>query len=533
MLKNKNILFICKETFSVPFYFLAKELLNENTVASYFFNPPETGFKKCLMNESTFYKHKEINNLIVYDNNDIVQEFTKNLKFPEIDKSYLEKIEIKYTKQKPFVQQILTSQFFSRRFHNRTIYVSTTYEQQIYWLQLNYKKVENIFEEFKPDYIFDLDNSEFFRSVISEVSRYKKIIYINLQHPRYEMYKIYSNSTKWENEIFKKIYFENFAKDKKALLDEYKYINEFRTKSNIMSVEWSNPKWLVDNTANYEKDSLFKILKNLFGKIIYDFNLNYFKGSTIFKKKNKIFYPNTLKFISFFLKFEIKRWYLLGKNKYFSIPRFGEKYVYMPLHLIPESSTFVHAPYYINEIFLIEQISKSLPLGLKLYVKEHQAMLGERPLSFYKKVNSLSNVKLMQVNYYKDPKPWIVNSECVVTITGTTAYEAALLGKPSIIFGDMPFNYISSITKISDFNDLPNFFRNLSNIENIHSCAAYIAAVKHIGNSVNLNLLMIKGEKILLGLEKIDQEFENEINNLKLFFLKSLKFIENMQCFEN
>lgn len=65
----------------------------------------------------------------------------------------------------------------------------------------------------------------------------------------------------------------------------------------------------------------------------------------------------------------------------------------MPLHLIPESSTFTLAPIYINELSIIEAVSKSLPTGWWLYVKEHQAMLGERGEFFYKAVNKLPNVK--------------------------------------------------------------------------------------------------------------------------------------------
>lgn len=41
---------------------------------------------------------------------------------------------------------------------------------------------------------------------------------------------------------------------------------------------------------------------------------------------------------------------------------------------------------------------------------------------------------MVQLNYYNDPKPWITKSQGVVTISGTSAYEAALLGKHSIVF---------------------------------------------------------------------------------------------------
>ena len=54
----------------------------------------------------------------------------------------------------------------------------------------------------------------------------------------------------------------------------------------------------------------------------------------------------------------------------------------MPLHLIPESTTLVKAPYFINELTLIEAVSKSLPIGWFLYVKEHQSMLGERSIEY-------------------------------------------------------------------------------------------------------------------------------------------------------
>ncbi len=90
----------------------------------------------------------------------------------------------------------------------------------------------------------------------------------------------------------------------------------------------------------------------------------------------------------------------------------------MPLHLIPEATTFVKVPFYINELFLIEQIAKALPAGWYLYVREHQSMAGERSLDFYKRVNRIFNVKLVQLNYYKDPKPWIAKSLGIVTISG-------------------------------------------------------------------------------------------------------------------
>ena len=194
----------------------------------------------------------------------------------------------------------------------------------------------------------------------------------------------------------------------------------------------------------------------------------------------------------------------------------------MPLHLIPESTTFVKAPFYIDELNIISQISKSLPIGWILYVKEHQSMLGERSFEFYKKVNQFPNVKLVQINYYDDPKPWIENAQGVITIAGTAAYEAALLGKTSIIFSGVPFGLIKGITRANSFEELPKLIAKFGSIDNIKSCAAYLAAVKLVGSKINLKYLMLESEAILNGEKKETEEFKNKIDELMQFFDKAL-----------
>lgn len=62
-------------------------------------------------------------------------------------------------------------------------------------------------------------------------------------------------------------------------------------------------------------------------------------------------------------------------------------------------------------------------------------MIGERPLGFYKSIKKLYNVKLVKFNYYSDPKSWILNSKGVITISGSTAFEARMLSRPAAVFG--------------------------------------------------------------------------------------------------
>lgn len=521
MLKSKKILLICKESYSFPFYFLSKELLKENTVASYFFNPPESLYKKCLFNENTYYKHKEVKDLIVYDNNDILEVFSKHLDNPPVDFKYLEDIEKKYTEHKTLLQQILTSQFLSRTFHDRFFLSYTSYEQQLYWLELNYKRIIQLMDEFDPDVILDLDEAELSRSVIAAVAHKRNIPYITVGHSRFEHYKIPSFAIIWRNEQFYSVFKEKLQLNFESLKEEYIYIKNFRNREKIMSKQFEH-----DITSNYNRDPIFTIFKRLIGVIQYFINLDITSGNLPLKRKNKIFLASSLKHIWFYIKIETIKWYLFGKNKFFSAPGKNVKYVYMPLHLIPESSTFVHAPYYINELFVIEQVAKSLPVGWLLYVKEHQAMAGERKLDFYKKINRLPNVKMVDLTYYNDPKPWIINSLGVITITGTSAYEAALLGKKSITFGDVPFNVIEGVTRVSSFEDLPKIIASFGEVDNIHSCAAYLATVKEIGTEVDLNYLMSEGEQILLGRNSKTDKFNDQILSLKRFYEKAIKSLD-------
>ena len=211
----------------------------------------------------------------------------------------------------------------------------------------------------------------------------------------------------------------------------------------------------------------------------------------------------------------------MKSNSYFENPIEGEPYVYMPLHLIPESTTFSVAPFWINELSVIEAVSKALPTGWRLYVKEHQAMLGERGKDFYERVKKIPNVRLVRFNFYNDPKPWIEKAKAVVTITGTSAFEAALLGKPAFVFGEVPFALIKGITRVTNIEELPRLLNTVKNVDNIREAAAYIRAVKNVGYPINLAYIMNSAYDNLNSEAVLDKKFYDELEELRIFFEKS------------
>jgi len=122
----------------------------------------------------------------------------------------------------------------------------------------------------------------------------------------------------------------------------------------------------------------------------------------------------------------------------FEQPVEGEPYVLYPIHLQPEASTLVQAPYYLDQVSLIKDISKSLPVGHQLYVKEHLSNRGRRPLSFYRRLKDTFGVRLLGADV--DTWPLIRNASAVAVITGTMGWETLLFKKPLVSFGDVYFN---------------------------------------------------------------------------------------------
>jgi hypothetical protein len=123
---------------------------------------------------------------------------------------------------------------------------------------------------------------------------------------------------------------------------------------------------------------------------------------------------------------------------YFDRPQPRERYVLYPIHFQPEASTLVQAPYYLDQAALIEDMSKSLPVGYQLYVKEHVSNRGRRPLAFYKRLRDTFGVRLLGPD--EDTWTLIRDAAAVAVITGTVGWEGLLFGKPVVTFGDVFYN---------------------------------------------------------------------------------------------
>jgi hypothetical protein len=137
-------------------------------------------------------------------------------------------------------------------------------------------------------------------------------------------------------------------------------------------------------------------------------------------------------------------------------PREGPA-VYFPLHMQPEFTTDVRAPFHTNQHAIVENICRSVPLGYWVLVKEHPIMKGQRPVRYYRELKKFYNVQLLSPSV--DSHDLIQQSNAVLTITGSAAWEAILYEKPAIAFGPLCYGFYDLVYHCGDVADLPATLR--------------------------------------------------------------------------
>lgn len=222
----------------------------------------------------------------------------------------------------------------------------------------------------------------------------------------------------------------------------------------------------LSNSVEFWLDNKKKILKNTFRflkfpqkwfKTKYDYNNPYQFGEIAkryFIKKRKIFLKNELK---------------LNTSSKFNL---SEPYVYFPLHYEPERTTLPDGGEFQDQFKTICALRETFPNDIKIVIKEHPSQFlpvrfgfkGRSPL-FYSLINNLKNVYLIPEN--TNNSKLIMNSDFVAVISGTAGFEAALLGKKVILFGEAWFKGMPNVKMWHDFKKENSFVitKNISGIK--------------------------------------------------------------------
>jgi hypothetical protein len=303
---------------------------------------------------------------------------------------------------------------------------------------------ETIIDKYKPDYIVTETIAGLWNYVLYFICRHNNIVYLSIQTTKNTGRYYFSRDQfgSW-NELEKR-YDELLSKglNKDETLIASDFIQNFQKKPLVPPfmkfmaafpnfIKFINfPRFFI----NLRKD----IIQNWIHKN-HDYKLGYRLSE----------YGLTIKYASRILYSKLMN--------LFEKPDLDGNYILYPLHFQPEATTDIWAPYYSDQLFTIKSIARSLPFGFYLYVKEHSAKLGSKPIRFYRDIHKIPNIRF--IDPFSSIYDLINNSKAVIVITSTTGLESILLNKPTIVLGNVFYNIYPFVKRVHDINDLPHIIK--------------------------------------------------------------------------
>ena len=386
--------------------------------------------------------------IIDIDNN--MKSFFKNQDIVKLEKQwfyrdFLDKNDLTYdvdflqSFEKKYNIDLWNIAFSERFFIDYNPYYKFTYDEILSILYRECKLFDSVLDEINPDFLLIKFTDSHQSHLLHQMCKANQIKTLMLGPTRFGgRFTIY---------------------DEYEIIQDYKdddsYIGNERTESELKNYldKYDTLKTLKPFVSATKK-SLSKRTRN------YLHNLTIMSDSTI--NNYYAHYGKTkLKAIKQFIF--LKRWYrkkFIDNNFKRNIdPK--SKFVYYPLHVDPERQLLLVAPYYTNQLEIITHIAKSLPIGFKLFVKEHGMMHigGWRPISYYQQIMNLPNVELIHPDV--NSKTLLESCSLVVTINGTTGLEAVFYKKPVIAFSNVSYSMINSVSTIDKIEDLPQQIKSM------------------------------------------------------------------------
>lgn len=155
---------------------------------------------------------------------------------------------------------------------------------------------------------------------------------------------------------------------------------------------------------------------------------------------------------AFYKKEGLLRW--LSQWSQYSDFNAGEKYVYFPLHTIYDTQITIRNPQFYQQAFLVEYLSRCLPQGYLLYIKEHPNSV-DMPFKWLRLLSRLPNVRILRAGV--NSHDIVRQARAVVTICSTVGFEALHYAKPVIVLGPNWYLRGKGVTfDVENLADLPH-----------------------------------------------------------------------------
>ncbi len=355
-----------------------------------------------------------------------------------------------------------------------------THEEMMKIIQVKAKAIIKFLEEEKPDFILFPAICSLGGLLLYYIAKKRRIRTFVIRGSgigtNYSITEDY-NIVEYINKAFDDMQKNNTAYQDYIRQAE-KFLNDFRNKPSPYSTFYTSKTKQISRQKQFIFLLPHKILKSAswFIKVFYGY----------LSDKNRDDYSNIKPWYYLWDRIKRKIRVLIGFDDLYDEINLNEDFAFFPLQYQPEVSTMLYASFYMDQLWLIKQIAQSLPLHYKLYVKEHPVMFGYRPRQYYKELKKIPNVKLIKPTV--SSFDLIKNAKLITLNTGTAGWEAILLKKPAITFGNAFYNYLPMVKRCRAIENLPQIIKEqLENFDyDEKSLINFIAAIYKESADVNL-----------------------------------------------
>jgi len=140
-------------------------------------------------------------------------------------------------------------------------------------------------------------------------------------------------------------------------------------------------------------------------------------------------------------------------SRYYSGDMGSKPFIYYPLHVPADFALTIRSPEYLDQFSLIDYLCRVAPLGCRVVIKEHPALVGAvRPHRIRELFDRHDNLTMLSpgVNNH-----WVLAAAAaVVTVNSKSGTEALLYGKPVIVLGNAFYDTCSLVHRVRALADL-------------------------------------------------------------------------------
>ena len=312
-----------------------------------------------------------------------------------------------------------------------------SYEHYLSIMDISLGRIDDLFKSIQPDLICTIYTATFGDCLGHQFAKAKGIRALDLRLSRLKNYVMFVDGVNEPPKHIKKLFFDNEKQlDNKLIIKAKDYINKVKSENALYdgALRASSKKHQFKiNAGSFNILALAKKIVKLFLSLI---------NRSDYKNDPQVHNPVIAAFYNLiYKKINNMRNSLALSNKYVSEEYINNnKYIFYPLHVEPELVLAQFARPYLNQIEVIRNIRYSTPLTKTILVKDHPLMFGKRPLSYYKKILSIPNVKL--VNPVIPSEKILNNCELLVIIRGAMGLEAVIKGIPVVCLGKTMFELL-------------------------------------------------------------------------------------------